>query len=244
MISVFLPVFLCQCPYRTPLSNVAYTLYHLSSSVFTFASLQKWSQKPAVALREAESAAVKARSDELSVDALHWLLSASSDPDIQDMVIQSVGGLPMSSKPRVDQVFQDAGDIREAHVDLLSSSLQRTKGSKPLPGMEIRVERLLRFELFIPHLWCDMYTLRRNRRFIDTSNASVELAASIHANLSFTVSVHKPPGLPSSMTFLEHVLSLEVKLPAIVWFNLVQNAKRSGAFDTVASTEHRYPLII
>lgn len=29
MISVFLPIFFCQCPYRTPLSNVAYTLYHL-----------------------------------------------------------------------------------------------------------------------------------------------------------------------------------------------------------------------
>lgn len=244
MISVFLPIFFCQCPYRTPLSNVAYTLYHLSSSVFTFASLQKWSQKPVVALREAESAAVKAHSDELSVDALHWLLSASSDPNIQDMVIQSIGGLPMSSKPRVDQVFQDAGDIREAHMILLSSSLERTKGSKPLPGTEIKVERLLRFELFIPPLWCDMYTLRRNRRFIDTSNASIELAASIHVNPSFAVSVHKPSGLPSSMVFLEHVLSLEVKLPAIVWFNLVQNAKRSGAFDAVASTEHRYPFII
>ncbi len=243
MISVFLPIFFCQCPYRTPLSNVAYTLYHLSS-VFAFASLKKWSQKPAVTLRETEAVAVKAHSDELSVDALDWLLSATSDPDIQDMVIQSIGGLPMSSKLRVDQVFHDAGDIREAQMILLSSSLERAGGSKPLPGMEVKVERLLRFELFIPPLWCDTYTLRRNRRFIDTSNTSIELAASIHANLSFAVSVHKPPGLPSSMVFIKRVLSLEAKLPAIVWFNLVQNAKRSGAFNAVASTEHRYPLIL
>ncbi|KAG7449996.1 uncharacterized protein BT62DRAFT_618969 [Guyanagaster necrorhizus] len=108
IISAILPIFFSQCPYRTPLSDVA---YHLIASFFMFMSLQKWPQNSAMALRDAGSAAVRAQSDELLVDALHWLLSASSDPGIQDMVIQSVGGLPMPSKPRVDQVFQEVSDI-------------------------------------------------------------------------------------------------------------------------------------
>ncbi|KAK0459424.1 uncharacterized protein EV420DRAFT_320479 [Desarmillaria tabescens] len=149
----------------------------------------------------------------------------------------------MSSKPRVDQVFQNASDIREAHMILLHSSFERSK-KRPLPGMEVEVERLLRFELFIPPLLCDMYTLRRNRRYIDTSSASIELAASVHANPSLAMSVHKPPSLPSPMVFLKHVLDINAKLPAIIWFNLVQNAKRDGAFNAVAPTDHRYPLPI
>lgn len=58
------------------------------------------------------------------------------------------------------------------------------------------------------------------------------------------MSVYKPPSLSSPKMFLEHVLDLLVKLLATVWFNLVQNAERGGAFVAVSSTEHRYPLTL
>ncbi len=47
-------------------------------------------------LKRLESEAVKANSDGLSVEALHWHFSASSNPTVQSIVVQAIGGLPMS----------------------------------------------------------------------------------------------------------------------------------------------------
>ncbi|PBK61265.1 hypothetical protein ARMSODRAFT_666934 [Armillaria solidipes] len=97
--SAFLRIFFPNAPYRTLLCNATYTLYHLTSHVFTFAFPQKWSQKPAVSQREPSSDVVRAHSGGLSVDTLRWLLSASSDLHIQDIVMQFICGLSMLSKP-------------------------------------------------------------------------------------------------------------------------------------------------
>ncbi len=77
-------------PYHTLFYNAAYTLYRLTSHVFTFAFPQKWSQKPAASQRELSSNVVKAHSDGLSVDTLRRLLSATSEFQSPAMHVLSV----------------------------------------------------------------------------------------------------------------------------------------------------------
>ncbi len=37
----------------------------------------------------------------LAAEALHWLFSVTSNPTVQSIVIQSIGGLPMASEEKL-----------------------------------------------------------------------------------------------------------------------------------------------
>ncbi len=138
-----------------------------------------------LSLKSAEQEQVKQLSNDLSVEALHWLFSVSSNPSVQSIATQAIGGLPGSSLQKVVKVFRNAEDIREVHRELLDSCLDVTGMGcvKPLPVMQSKLERLLRFELFIPHAHHRTFTTDKNRAYIDTSDLDdVDLVASIQSN--------------------------------------------------------------
>lgn len=49
---------------------------------------------------------VEKASIRLSVEALHWLLSVSSNPAVQNIVVESIGGLPMECLAEADDIFR------------------------------------------------------------------------------------------------------------------------------------------
>ncbi len=103
-------------------------------------------------LDDLEREVVQERSGLLSVEALHWLFSSSSNPTVHSIVIQSIGGLPLLTKDTVKKLFGEATRICFAQSDLLWDSVQiQLHSLKPKSGMETKVERLLRFELFISY---------------------------------------------------------------------------------------------
>ncbi|KAK0493142.1 hypothetical protein EDD18DRAFT_431553 [Armillaria luteobubalina] len=245
LITIFLPILYPQCPYRTPLSDLVYFPYrYITQDLFPkhvrplFVKEVQWPTDESGAkissLDDRERRVVRNESATLSVEALHWLYSSSSNPTVHVIVVQSIGGLSLSAMDAVKKVFGEAKHIRDAHYTLLESSIQYVGGGckKPLPGMESKVERLLRFELFIPHLYyySDDHKLRC---YIDAADDK-GLAVAVQSNNTLQRSLHKPHNSPTSTAFfLQVALADDVKLLPAIWFGLMRTAKNDGAFAPI-----------
>ncbi|PBK62885.1 hypothetical protein ARMSODRAFT_556595 [Armillaria solidipes] len=204
VLATFLPILFPQCPYRTPLCDLVYislrrtvpqvTWYYKEEFLSSyrerdFSAMFRF--RPHVqartlqSLTTIESEFVQQTSKNLAVEALHWLFSVSSNPSVQSIVIQSVGGLPMASgKMFID--YRGVGDPRlpmwesllELRGSLIGQCLLETKVSdhsyyEPIPGMELKLGRLLRFDGRYGH----------RRSFIYTPNIySFDLTAAILSN--------------------------------------------------------------
>ncbi|PBK78479.1 hypothetical protein ARMSODRAFT_42546 [Armillaria solidipes] len=128
-----LPLIFPQCPYRTSLCDLLHLSYgyvmeyavaavhHLrhclrrsETDVYIIlpdkhaSSVAKWKD-----LKKLESDAVKSVSGELSVDALHWLFSMSSNPIVQSIVIQAIGGLHPALQEKAKGLFNDIGLVEQ-----------------------------------------------------------------------------------------------------------------------------------
>ncbi|KAK0494428.1 hypothetical protein EDD18DRAFT_1333007 [Armillaria luteobubalina] len=104
---------------------------------------------------------------------------------------------------------------------------------KPIPGMGSRVEHLLRFELFIPHVFDDWYREHSEREYVDAAGDE-RLAVAVLSNDTLQMSVHKPPKSPTSTAFFRRIaLADDVKLPPVIWFGFMRTAKDDGAFAPI-----------
>lgn len=258
LIAIILPIFFLQCPYHTPLSDHLYFAYHFIARIHH--SLRFLDEKlppphrllrPNVmgnnlSLKSAEQEQVKQLSNDLSVEALHWLFSVSSNPSVQSIATQAIGGLPGSSLQKVVKVFRNAEDIREVHRELLDSCLDVTGMGcvKPLPVMQSKLERLLRFELFIPHAHHRTFTTDKNRAYIDTSDLDdVDLVASIQSNNTLQNSKFKLFSPLGPQLFFRNILYTGTTLHALTWVGLLRNANEDGSFNPIdIHSRDLYPL--
>ncbi|PBK83119.1 hypothetical protein ARMGADRAFT_679783 [Armillaria gallica] len=119
-LAAILPIIFPQCPYRTPLCDLIYV------SFCRIIPQVSWSNKdyfliacrrgelghmfrylPHVQARNRqsltmmESKLVCRTSTNLAAGALDWLFSVSSNPTVQSIVVQSIGGLPMASEEKL-----------------------------------------------------------------------------------------------------------------------------------------------
>ncbi|KAK0226645.1 hypothetical protein IW262DRAFT_1543037 [Armillaria fumosa] len=249
LITIFLPILYPQCPYRTPLSDLAYFPYHyITQDLFPKhirPLFMKEAQQPYFtpdepeakisSLDDLERGVVQDKSATLSVEALHWLYSSSSNPTVHAIVIQSIGGLPFSARAAVKKVFGEATPIREAHNTLLYDCMQflEVHSLKPISGMESKVERLLRFELFIPHLYNDLHNENKSRLYVDAGDDE-GLAVAVQSNNTLQRSKFKPPDSPTSTAFFRQVThSYPVMLPPAIWLGLMRTARDDGAFAPI-----------
>ncbi len=250
LITIFLPILYPQCPYRTPLSDLVYFPYHyITQDLFpkhVRPLFVKGVQRPDFTLDEPrakisslddlERGVVQEESETLSVEALHWLFSSSSNPTVHGIVIQSIGGLPLSARAAVKKVFGEAKHIRAAHYTLLQSSAQylAQHPSKPWPGMESKFERLLRFELFIPHLYYEMDDNIQIRSYVDAADNDWALTVAVQSNYTLQRSRDKPADSPASTAFFRQIThSHPVTLPPVIWLELMRMAKDDGAFAPI-----------
>ncbi|SJL14170.1 uncharacterized protein ARMOST_17625 [Armillaria ostoyae] len=255
-LAIFLSILFPQCPYHTPISDLTYLAYiyisqHLiflsgfisarvSSGRFTFTSPGEATKVP----KNLEFDAVTATSEELTVEALHWLFSSSSNSSVHSLVIQAIGGLPISSRAVVQRIFGEARDIWELQRDALLSSYGDE--GEPCIETERKTERLLRFELFIPHIYFDSHLTEGNRYYHDYSPDNLQLAASIHAHPAFPNAVTKSRGSHMAWMFLQHALVTDAEFPAIIWSGLVRNAIDEGVFEpsALSDDQNMFPLIL
>ncbi|KAK0477219.1 hypothetical protein EDD18DRAFT_1264479, partial [Armillaria luteobubalina] len=91
-----LPLIFSQCPYRTPLCDLLHVLYRhvIQYAIHILMCCEVPSHSaPWKDLTSLESDVVRLVSGELSVEALHWLFSMSSNPTVRSIVLQAIGGL-------------------------------------------------------------------------------------------------------------------------------------------------------
>ncbi|KAK0503550.1 hypothetical protein EDD18DRAFT_1346413 [Armillaria luteobubalina] len=146
-----LPLIFPQCPYRTSLCDLLYLLY---SRVMPYAVHNlmccgvRFHDAPWKDLKSLESDAVQSVSGDLSVEALHGLFSMTSNPTVRSIVLQAIGGSHPALQSKVQSLFSDIGLIvSQSCAECLArpSSISR----KLLPGLEAKLERLLRCKLFL-----------------------------------------------------------------------------------------------
>ncbi|KAK0239878.1 hypothetical protein EDD85DRAFT_788089 [Armillaria nabsnona] len=139
-----LPLFFPQCPYRTSLCDLLHVLY---SQVMQYAQHFQVHQSTSIAvkwkdLKELELEAVQSVSGELSVEALHWLFSMSSNSTVQSISLQAIGGLHPAWHTKAKELFNDVDLVKQLLEQCLS-----TFPPTPLAGLETKLERLLRCNL-------------------------------------------------------------------------------------------------
>ncbi|PBK93096.1 hypothetical protein ARMGADRAFT_1080268 [Armillaria gallica] len=262
-----------QCLYRTPLCNLAYPpyiyvtslvqkLYHqllqlLQSIASRVTRTNDYSNdsesdsghnhittKPK-SLMQLELEAVGKVSLRLSVEALHWLLSASPNLAVQSIVMESIGGLPMAALVEAADVFRGSPSIADVRGNLLSlvAELDVVDGTNApiasIPsGMEHKFERLVRSGMFISKvhpLWSDVVLPDQLDR--------TEFGATLVSQIPKLCVSNECLNLCKPTVFLHDILSLETpaRFPPIVWKNLIQSATDSWDPD-LFNIDDRFPM--
>ncbi|KAK0493251.1 hypothetical protein EDD18DRAFT_415241 [Armillaria luteobubalina] len=244
MVATSLPIFFPQCPYRTPLCNLLYI------SVRRIIPQVSWNGKehflcawrrrqfsdvihylPHVQTRNSksltviETECVQQMSTNLAAEALGWLFSVSSNPRVQSLVVQSAGGLPMASLELL-QLQPSIRAMEDMHQSLLESCLQSDNEfpdcDKPVPGMETKLERLLRFCRFHP------------RYIISVDVNSFELGAAIQSTSVIRLPIGgRPAVLLDRAAFLRDIIhpGHSSKLPLLCWSRLMHIACGRDVFS-------------
>ncbi len=181
VLAAILPIIFPQCPYHTPLCDLIYLSFcrivprvtwhdkedFLSPSkqgkfgamIHTLPRIQARNSQ---SLTVIESKFVEQMSINLAAEALHWLFSVTSNPTVQSIVIQSIGGLPMTSEEKFLSLQGDTGNIDQLQRSLFKSCLYQQEGAfhqKPVPGMELKLGRLLRYYPRIDLYWDSFMTI-------------------------------------------------------------------------------------
>ncbi|KAK0438051.1 hypothetical protein EV421DRAFT_984489 [Armillaria borealis] len=243
VIATILPILFPQCPYRTPLCDIINVTFcrivprvSWDKDYFFHAwrigffrnmihSLPRVRARGIKSLAMIESESVQQSATNLAVEALLWLFSVSSNPTVQSLVIQSVGGLPMASNEALFKLETNILPMRGVHRSLLNSWLQPDEKhpdcDKPVLGMELKVERLLRFSRYYP------------RDIIPPDINSFKLAVAIQLNGDYGLQAEeRSVAWPDPATFFRDIIchSRSSELPPLCWSHLVEVAGREGAF--------------
>ncbi|KAK0474765.1 hypothetical protein IW261DRAFT_524337 [Armillaria novae-zelandiae] len=236
-VAAVLPIIFPQCSYRTPLCDLIYVAFcrlipqvrwawrrpvflaALKEGNFSrmYHNLPRILARKQQSLTTIESDSVQQTSTNLAAEALHWLLSVSSNPTVQSIAMQSISGLPMASEERL-LVLRDNVALTDAASwrSLLGHATLQTKDShcEPAPSMELKLGRLLRY---YPQGFRGVYS------FILTPDInSFELTAAILCN-GFTLYNGETSEPVSPVTFFMNV-ARSAKLPPRCWYRLMNES--------------------
>ncbi|PBK78431.1 hypothetical protein ARMSODRAFT_947339 [Armillaria solidipes] len=252
-----LPLFFPQCPYRTSLCDLLYVLYShvVQYAVHNLRHCLRWPKMNSHAtmtgesasnvvnwkgLKELESDAVQSVWGELSVEALHWLFSMSSNPTVHSIVIQAIGSLHPALQSKAQGLFNNI-DLMESTIECLSrpSPIYQT----PLPGLETKLERLLR---------CKLVLSDESYIFIDPSQIpNVELLPSVtasiekHRDYRGVLLFMKEVARNGAVSFFHSSVDDCWCFHPLVWIDLIKNGPSKAVFSPVdIGTEDPFALDI
>lgn len=213
IITNVLPLFRVQCPYRTPFSDVLHAIRHGIRSLFK-------PQGFIITLRDAERLAVTSINitEDACLGALEWLLSITTNPPTQNIVLQSLGAFSPAMTERLQRSptnFVIPGEL----VDECLTSDGKLSFAV-IPGSEARIERILRSCLHLPS------SRRSAYRLISGVTDPALQAVMILNNLPVARMGYQL--WTSSLPFLEHTILVHPEgvsvLPRLIWDALVRAA--------------------
>ncbi len=234
VVTNILPLLYPQCPYKTPLSYLIQQFYARSPIpallIFLTKSSAADSQSANASIKEAERQAVKGMGHDLDVQSLHWLFTKSSNPTVRSIVVQAIGGLQISSLESLKRVF-DGSDIAWEQDLLLHNCVaydnEFSSTAWPMHGLERKIERLLRFELFFPRD-------NASRDYLLLSKSAPRELTAIVAGV-MSNSTHRPSDCPTGIDFLRDGLANrnDLRLHPIVWISILKQASLGGDLASV-----------
>jgi hypothetical protein len=160
LVTNILPVVFPECPYQTPISNYIYVMLDLAWRVILFISffpkyLRIRSRWPFIrrsaplptrlvhksTARDRENDAIIRSSDHLAANAVIWLYSASSNPSVRAIALESISGLPAWFDPKQRGHLRDHMDFElrrsfRACFKELPNDVFRLKEKSPTPVVE------------------------------------------------------------------------------------------------------------
>ncbi|SJL04772.1 uncharacterized protein ARMOST_08142 [Armillaria ostoyae] len=229
VVATILPILFPQCPYRTPLCDLVYvslrrtvprvTWYDKEEFLSSyrerdfsrmFHSLLRVQARAPQSLTTIESEVVQQMSTNLAAEALHWLFSVSSNPTVQSIVVQSIGGLPMASEEKFHSLQRDSMAVDLLQHSLLKDCLQGE--IFPVPGMELKLGRLLRYYPRIDNYWSSFTATPDTDSFEHTVAILSNGLPLNHRETSESVR----PG-----AFFHDIASSSSKLPPRCWYHLM-----------------------
>ncbi|KAK0492093.1 hypothetical protein EDD18DRAFT_520885 [Armillaria luteobubalina] len=231
-LAAILPIIFPQCPYRTPLCDlvsiyfcriVPRVTWHDKDDFLSSFKRRKFGAMfqylPLIQARRSqslnviESKFVEQMSINLAAEALHWLFSVTSNPTVQSIVIQSIGGLPMASEEKLFALR--AGDF--AMDRLQDSLLERVQGKDPpyelVPETALELGRLLR--VFPRFSWPFSYIATPKFDSFDLTVAVLSNGGRLRNGETESIS----PG----RFFIDIIQS--VNLPPRCWYHLMIHSK-------------------
>ncbi len=257
MAAAVLPILFPQCPYHTPLCDLIYAAFHhvvpqVSWSLWrkdafldalrrrcfndVLRHLPRIQTRNMKTLVTIESESVQQMSTKLAAEALDWLFSVSSNPTTQSIVIQAIGGLPMASEQEFFELqpYADRKAMEDMQRALLRSCLQPHEENpgqydRPIPGMELKVGRLLRFDAHFNDVF--MW----DRRIVVPDTEPFELITTI--NSTYWGYLGDGPAAFSTLSafFKDHIRGeSSSKFPLVRWSHLLRCAQRGGIFSPLS----------
>ncbi|KAF9011464.1 hypothetical protein BDZ89DRAFT_1077777 [Hymenopellis radicata] len=79
-------------------------------------------ERSSATLNKLETIAVESEYNKLSVDALDWLFNASSNPTVQSLVVQAIGGLPPDVEVYARATWEGQDEIQDVRKHLYQQS--------------------------------------------------------------------------------------------------------------------------
>ncbi len=234
VLATILPIIFPQCPYRTPLCDLVYMSFCRAVPQVTWAwynkeyflslfkrrkfgamfhSLPRVQARTPQSLTVIESESVRLMSINLAAEALHWLFSVTSNPTVQSIVVQSIGGLPMASEEKLVALRGDDFAMEFLQEFLLNRVPGKDFHYELVPEMALKIGRLLRF----------YSRFDRHRSFIATPEFdSFEVTVAILSN-GHRLSNGETESVSPGAFFIDIIGSS--KLPPHCWYHLMMESQ-------------------
>ncbi|KAK0442501.1 uncharacterized protein EV420DRAFT_1649666 [Desarmillaria tabescens] len=255
-----LPLIYPDCPYKTPLSSVAYTaimwMLQQSSAILKATAAPTFNFYPTIkTLNDFEIHAAERSHVKNEVDALRWLYVRSSTPETRRLVIYALSGLPEEYTLDVYNVFHPYWDeIREEKERMLMDCMELTRhGStrwipKDIPNIDRRIEPLLRLEILFDPLRRKFPSGLFREHHLDFSTTDISDALLITLSSIEDTHINKPTHLALEKEVAMNALADYSYHHPVVWDHLLIRAVDQGLFieksdDTVFTMETCLDLV-
>ncbi|SJL15587.1 uncharacterized protein ARMOST_19088 [Armillaria ostoyae] len=242
VVTNILPIIFPECPYKTPLSSVAYAiimwilrrfttvLREITPLTFEFQPETKTLQ--GLGIYAAQRSHIKHE-----VDALLWLYVRSSTAAIRRLVIHTLAGLPPEYIQYAEEAFTSHWvEIRDEKERMLMDCMELTRdGStqwipKDIPNIDCRIEPLLCLErLFRPSSRKFPFGLF-GEHDLDFSRKDISDTLSTTLSSLDDLHIRMPTGLDSQKKVVMNALTDNHIHHPDVWKSLFNHASEQGLF--------------
>ncbi|KAF5393086.1 hypothetical protein D9757_001083 [Collybiopsis confluens] len=265
-----LPIFFPQCPYRTPCT----TSFLFLGRFFHLLVLRLWQikslfkpqknnsfypeeedsldteTKPS-SLDDLERSAVESTvgnvDDPLSVHALHWLFTTSTNTSVHSVVLQAIGGLqPHNAVREAAKTLFSKRKCKPVLEHLILSCTTRAPGyhsewnRAPIHHLESVLERLCRTWLFLPrYAYGTMGSMVSIEYECCPDDPESVMRQSVFLSLTDSIPNHPAPD------YLEFALNnRSTKHRFFVWEAFLKTARYSNAYGGYAASEYSTAAIL